>query len=59
MSDKEYCPEYVERLEKAAEKLSCILQRIGGSYEIAEDMRKEHNEALDLFFEIKRDFGNE
>lgn len=54
----EYCPEYVERLEKAAQKLAHSLQRIGGSYPIAEDMRKEHNEALDQYFGIQRDYDN-
>jgi hypothetical protein len=54
----EYCPEYVEKLEKAAQKLAHSLQRIGGSYTIAEDVRKEHNEALDQYFEIQRDYDN-
>lgn len=59
MSEKvSYDPEYVERLEQSAEKLAVALQCIGGSYQISEDLRKDHNDALDEYFGIQRDFDN-
>jgi len=57
-SETHYDPEYVERLEQSAEKLASALQRIGGSYPISEDFQKDHNEALDEYFGIQRDFDN-
>lgn len=54
----EYDQEYVERLQKAAQKLAHSLQIIGGSCNMPDDMRKEHNDALDQYFEIQGDYDN-
>lgn len=39
-------------LEIAAEQLASTLQRIGGCVHLNDELRKEHNKALDYYFEI-------
>ncbi|MCE2029262.1 hypothetical protein [Sessilibacter corallicola] len=42
-------------LKSCSGKLAFSLQRIGGTYDIADDMRKEMNNAIDDFLEIQGD----